>query len=301
MGKYPTYGNVEGELAKYLPTWLSNGDNRDNLIGNNEDAEVSTISMTDAAHLQRIKHKSTGKVFCLKTPWRSIDDDERVRAFKRTGVEIEMHDLFEDNPNVPRLYAFGGIGSCPSFVNEFVEGETLLDKILYGLGIRDGLKICREYARAVEGVHNKGVVLRDIKPDNVMITPEGEVRLIDFGLALNGVDRITKDGCVVGTPAYMPPEIASGDEKGDVTSDIYSAGCTLYHTVTGNVPFEGSPRGVMFKHKDEKPQAPLKRNPKISPALNDVILKAMSKDRGSRHRSMDELAEEIKKVRDSYE
>lgn len=301
MGKYPTYGNVEGELAKYLPLHLRNGKHRTDLIGNNEDAKVSTIRKTNAAHLQKIKYKPVGKVFCLKTPWWGMDDDKRVMAFKRTGVEIEMHDLFEDNPHVPRLYAFGGIGSCPSFVNEFVEGETLFTKIRYGLGIMDGLKICQEYARAVAGVHNKGVVLRDIKPENVIVTPEGEVRLVDFGLALNGVDRITKYRCVVGTPAYMPPEIASGDEKGDVCSDMYSMGCSLYHALTHKTPFEGSPRDVMFKHIYDIPKNPSERNAEISSALNDLILRTMSKSRDARPESMDELVEEIKRVRASYE
>jgi serine/threonine-protein kinase len=134
-------------------------------------------------------------------------------------------------------------------------------------------------------------VHRDVKPDNVLFSGAGVVKVADFGLAavLGSGSQLTEHGFVVGTPHYMSPEQCGGDPV-DARSDIYSLGATMYHTLTGSEPFGGdSPMSVMLKHRSEPVRPPNKVNPDVPKDLSDLVLKAMAKNPNDRFQDADSL------------
>jgi serine/threonine-protein kinase len=196
---------------------------------------------------------------------------------------------------------------------EFVDGESLAKLV-----DRDGpldedraLHLALQIARALEHAHKHGLVHRDVKPQNVLVsvrrsTEDGETedlaKLCDLGLAKSLDDRRSsadreREGLPLGTPHYLSPEQARGEADVDIRSDIYSLGATLYHALTGRPPFDGqSPMVLMTKHLTEDPVPPKKRNPEVSKAASDLVLKMMSKAKEDRHQTPAELIEEIERA-----
>jgi serine/threonine-protein kinase len=154
----------------------------------------------------------------------------------------------------------------------------------------EAARIASDIADALEFAHRNGVVHRDVKPGNVLITPEGGVKVTDFGIArAESSDTITKTGAVLGTATYFSPEQAQGLAL-DGRSDVYSLGVVLYEMVTGVAPFTAdSPVSVAYKHVRETPVAPSRLNPEVPGSLDRVILTAMSKDVVTRYQSAEEL------------
>ncbi len=197
---------------------------------------------------------------------------------------------------------FGESGGLHYFVMEFVNGITLA-KIL----ARDGrmeerrcLEIGLQIARALSHAHRNNIVHRDVKPENIMITPENVAKLCDLGLAkqTGGDAALTVDGMSVGTPNYISPEQARGNENIDIRSDIYSLGATFYHMITGTTPFSGpNPTVVMTKHVTDAVDPPKRRFPGISDGFNSLILKMMQKRREDRPQNPDVLMGEIEYLR----
>src|SRR5262249_37121162 len=147
------------------------------------------------------------------------------------------------------------------------------------LNVRRALEVMRDVAEAVDYAHKNGVVHRDLKPSNLSVDEDGHAWVMDFGLArrLHGGTTLTADGSVVGTPAYMPPEQASG-EKCDERSDVYSLGAPLYDLLTGQVPFEaGTVFAVLAKVVHEDPVSLRHHNPKLPGELETIVRKAMEK------------------------
>jgi serine/threonine-protein kinase len=191
------------------------------------------------------------------------------------------------------------------FVMEFVEGETV-----QGILRRDGrldekraLKIAQQIAAALQHAFDNRMVHRDIKPSNILITREGTAKLCDLGLAKvqhRGDAGNTQTGMAVGTPHYISPEQARGESEVDIRSDIYSLGASIYHMVTGEVPFTGPNAAVvMSKHVTTPPTPPREKNGSLSSAVNDLILKCMSKHREHRFQTPADLIAEIRKVLDA--
>jgi eukaryotic-like serine/threonine-protein kinase len=191
--------------------------------------------------------------------------------------------------------------SIPYIVMELVEGPTLRDVL------RDGRKILPE--RALEltaGVldalgysHRAGIIHRDIKPANVMLTTNGTVKVMDFGIARAVADTsatMTQTAAVIGTAQYLSPEQARG-ETVDARSDLYSTGCLLYELLTGRPPFTGdSPVSVAYQHVREAPVPPSQIDPEISPDIDAIVLKALAKDAGDRYQSAREMKADITRV-----
>jgi beta-lactam-binding protein with PASTA domain/tRNA A-37 threonylcarbamoyl transferase component Bud32 len=185
----------------------------------------------------------------------------------------------------------------PYIVMEYVEGRTLRDVLADEgrLQPRRALEITAEIGTALAYAHRAGLVHRDIKPGNVMLLPDGAVKVMDFGIARAVADSsatMTQTAAVMGTAQYLSPEQARG-ETVDARSDIYSAGCLLYELLTGEPPFRGdSPVAVAYQHVREDPVVPSRVQPELTPAIDAVVLKAMAKNPNNRYQSAEEFRED---------
>jgi serine/threonine-protein kinase len=205
------------------------------------------------------------------------------------------------HPHILPLYDSGAAGGFLYYVMPFVQGESLSDFIAREkqLSIREAVQIVREVAEALGHAHSHGLVHRDVKPQNVMMSG-GHAIVADFGIARAvseaGGDKLTQTGMAVGTPSYMSPEQIGGSEV-DARSDIYSLGCVLYEVLVGQVPFTGpTPLAVMARHSMDTIPPPAIMRPGIPEALEDVIFQAMAKVPADRFRTMYEMAEALAAV-----
>ncbi|MCG6567494.1 Stk1 family PASTA domain-containing Ser/Thr kinase [Tessaracoccus sp. ZS01] len=250
--------------------------------------------------------------------WRARDVRlERDVAIKRLRVDLASDPTFQarfrreaqsaaglNHPNIVAVYDTGeqldtvSNVSVPYIVMELVEGVTLRDVL------RGGRKLVPE--RALEftaGVldalaysHRAGIIHRDIKPANVMMTSNGTVKVMDFGIARAVADTsatMTQTAAVIGTAQYLSPEQARG-EKVDNRSDIYSVGCLLYELLTSQPLFKGdSPVSVAYQHVREQPVPPSQIDPEVTPEMDAIVLKSLSKDPRDRYQDASEMREDI--------
>ncbi|MFF5176992.1 Stk1 family PASTA domain-containing Ser/Thr kinase [Micromonospora sp. NPDC000316] len=188
--------------------------------------------------------------------------------------------------------------TLPFIVMEFVNGRTL--KEVLGaegrLQPRRALEICADMCAALEFSHRHGIIHRDIKPGNVMLTQTGQVKVMDFGIAralASGATTMTQTSAVIGTAQYLSPEQARG-EAVDARSDVYAAGCVLFELVCGHPPFVGdSPVSVAYQHVRETPPTPSDINPDVNPAVDAIVLKALSKNPLNRYQSAGEMRADL--------
>ncbi|OLT40602.1 serine/threonine protein kinase [Saccharomonospora sp. CUA-673] len=189
-------------------------------------------------------------------------------------------------------------GPLPYIVMEYVEGRTLRDivKTEGPMPERRAMEVMADVSAALDFSHRHGIVHRDVKPANVMITRGGAVKVMDFGIARavhDGQAAMTQTAAVIGTAQYLSPEQARG-EKVDARSDVYAAGCVLYELVTGDPPFTGdSPVAVAYQHVREDPKPPSASNPEVSPELDAVVLKALAKGADNRYQSAAEMRSDL--------
>jgi serine/threonine protein kinase/beta-lactam-binding protein with PASTA domain len=189
-------------------------------------------------------------------------------------------------------------GATPYIVMEYVEGETLRDVLRREgrLSPERAMSLSADICGALDFSHRNGIVHRDVKPGNVMITPQGAVKVMDFGIARAVSDSaatMTSTAAVIGTAQYLSPEQARG-ESVDARSDVYSLGCMLYELVTGAPPFIGdSPVAVAYQHVREDPKLPSSINPAIPAELDAILLKAMSKNPANRYQSAAEMRNDL--------
>jgi serine/threonine-protein kinase len=202
-----------------------------------------------------------------------------------------------DHPNILRALDAGESNGFPFVVTEYVEGLTLREHLaLHGpLPEGDALSITRALADALERARRMGVVHRDVKPGNVLLTRQGQPKLMDLGLAKGPVDLgLTQHGATVGTPQYISPEQAQDPRKADTRSDIYSLGATLYALLTGRPPFEGTTLAeVLTKVLYESPTPPRVLNPKVSAEVGYLIERMMLKDPSLRYHTPAEVVDDI--------
>jgi serine/threonine-protein kinase len=186
---------------------------------------------------------------------------------------------------------------APFIVMEYVDGRLLRDLIKEGpLAPAEAVRIAEGILTALEYSHRAGVVHRDIKPGNVMITHSGQVKVMDFGIARAISDSsatVAQTTAILGTASYFSPEQAKG-ETVDARTDLYSTGVVLFEMLTGRAPFRGdTPVAVAYQHVSEPPVKPSSINPGVSPALDAVVMHALSKDRFERYQSAAEFREEL--------
>ncbi|GAA2580101.1 Stk1 family PASTA domain-containing Ser/Thr kinase [Streptomyces lienomycini] len=188
--------------------------------------------------------------------------------------------------------------SIPYIVMEYVDGSTLRELLHSGRRLlpERTLEMTIGILQALEYSHRAGIVHRDIKPANVMLTRDGQVKVMDFGIARAMGDSgmtMTQTAAVIGTAQYLSPEQAKGEQV-DARSDLYSTGCLLYELLTVRPPFVGdSPVAVAYQHVREEPQAPSVFDPEITPEMDAIVLKALTKDPDYRYQSADEMRADI--------
>ncbi len=207
---------------------------------------------------------------------------------------VSVYDTGEDTG----VDATGNETHVPFIVMEYVEGHTVRDLLRDGaaLPIDEAIEITAGVLSALEYSHRAGIVHRDIKPANVMLTPTGDVKVMDFGIARALTDAsggMTQTQAVVGTAQYLSPEQARG-EVVDTRSDLYSTGCLLYELLTGRPPFVGdSAVSVAYQHVSEEATPPSSLAPAVPEALDRIVMKALAKDKEQRYGSADEFRADL--------
>ncbi|WP_029115211.1 Stk1 family PASTA domain-containing Ser/Thr kinase [Mycobacterium sp. URHB0044] len=193
-------------------------------------------------------------------------------------------------------------GPLPYIVMEYVNGVTLRD-IVHTEGPMDAtraIEVIADACQALNFSHQHGIIHRDVKPANIMISKAGAVKVMDFGIAralADGGNRLTKTSAVIGTAQYLSPEQASGDSSVDARSDVYSLGCVLYEMLTGEPPFVGdSPVAVAYQHVRKAPVPPSQRHDGISPELDAVVLKALTKNPENRYQTAADMRADLIRV-----
>ncbi len=266
---------------------------------------------------------TAGRKAALKLlPLRFTGDAERLKRFQQEAHAV----VALNHPNILTVYEIGEDHSTHYIASELIEGETLRQHLMRGrMELVEAVDVAIQMAGALAVAHNAGIVHRDIKPENIMLRPDGYVKVLDFGIAKLAEQEVpvsmprdeallvveTNLGSILGTVRYMSPEQACGGQV-DKTTDIWSLGVVLYEMVTGHAPFTGDPPsqsyGAAGTPKEvmsailEKEPAPLAHYIARAPAeLQQIVSKALRKDREQRYRSAHELLESLKRLRHNME
>ncbi|WP_300383950.1 Stk1 family PASTA domain-containing Ser/Thr kinase [Clostridium sp.] len=226
------------------------------------------------------------------------DNEEISQKFKREATAIANL----SDANIVNVLDVGNQDDIDYIVMEYIDGKTLKELIKFKgkLSFNTTINIALQIAKALDCAHKNNIIHRDIKPQNILVTESGEIKVTDFGIA-KSVDSqtIINTTSVIGSAHYLSPEQAKGSYI-DFRSDIYSFGIVIYEMVTGTLPFEGdSPVSVALKHLQEKPLAPKNINTSIPDSLNKLILKAMEKETINRYQNIKEMIQDLNKIKDN--
>jgi TolB-like protein/predicted Ser/Thr protein kinase len=203
-----------------------------------------------------------------------------------------------EHPNICTVHEFDEAEEKTFISMAFIEGQNLRKKIESGpLELEEALRIATQVAEGMQIAHKKGVVHRDIKSANIMVTEDNQAKIMDFGLArITGTTLLTQEGAAMGTIAYMSPEQARGKEV-DHRTDIWSFGVVLYEMLTGELPFKGEhEQAVVYSIRKDKPRPITEVNAEIPPSIEQVVDKALEKDADKRYQQVDELLDDLKSI-----
>ncbi|HKI32174.1 MAG TPA: WD40 repeat domain-containing serine/threonine protein kinase [Gemmataceae bacterium] len=244
----------------------------------------------------RARDPQLGRDVAIKVP--RFEGPPAARAAAQARFEREARAAAAvRQAHVCPIYDVGTWDGVPYVVMAFVEGQSLADLVAAGpVEPRRAAELVRQVTEGLHAVHDHGVIHRDLKPANILLDAAGQALLTDFGLARydSGGERLTADGSVLGTPAYLAPEQAArgGDDVGPVT-DVYSLGAVLYELVTGQPPYRGNPVTVIYQVAQQAPPLPSQHRPGLDPALEAILLKAMARRPQQRYPSARAFADAL--------
>jgi eukaryotic-like serine/threonine-protein kinase len=254
------------------------------------------------AEVYRARDIRLDRVVAIKTLRADLARDQTFQArFRREAQSAASL----NNPSIVAVYDTGEDMSTgvpvPYIVMEYVDGRTVRDLLIEGHRLlpQRALEIISGVLRALEYSHQAGIVHRDIKPGNVMVTRNGDIKVMDFGIARAMSDAqatMTQTAQVIGTAQYLSPEQARG-ERVDARSDLYSTGCLMYELLTGRPPFTGdSPVAIAYQHVRENPVPPSRLDPDMPPWADAIVLRAMAKSPNDRYQSAAEMQADIQRA-----
>src|SRR5438046_6405373 len=225
---------------------------------------------------------------------RHAADDSFIERFRREAKNAAGL----SHPNIVSIYDRGEAGGTYYIAREYLDGRSL-KKLIISRGsapVRTAIEYTRQILGAIGFAHRHGIVHRDIKPHNVLVGPEGRLKVTDFGIARSGASQMTEVGSIIGTAQYLSPEQARGSQV-DQTSDVYSVGVVLYELLTGQVPFTGdTPLEIAMKHLSEVPKPPSELRPEVPHDLDLVVLRALAQHPADRHGTAEEMSADLERV-----
>ena len=201
------------------------------------------------------------------------------------------------HPHIARIYNLGPPAEPPHFVMEYLEGAPLT-RAAAGLSFEQKAGLMLKVANAVHFLHQQGIVHRDLKPANILVGPDLEPKILDFGLALDlgGGQRLSRIGEIAGTPEYLSPEQASGGAEIDARTDVFSMGSVLYELLAGEPPFQAKTLGDLLRNiREQDPVLPRRANAAIPRDLQNICFKALEKDPAARYGTARELADDLRR------
>lgn len=257
-------------------------------------AVESLLGRGGMGNVYKARERALDRYVALKiVPEYRAQDEPFIERFRREArIAARLR-----HPRIVSVHEVGTMGPFPYFSMDYIEGSTLRSVVerRRGLPPEDATSIVVEICRAVAHAHSRGIIHRDLKPENVMIDTEGDVFVMDFGLAraVEDVAALTTPGTIMGTPFYMSPEQLEG-EKLDERSDIYSIGLILYYCLTGDELFRADNiTAVMAKHATTRIRDVVTTNALLPANLQDVLVSMMEEDRNMRARSVKEVLERL--------
>src|SRR5919201_4870724 len=262
---------------------------------------LEKIGEGGAAEVFRALDERLDRVVAVKLLRPQFTSDQQSR--QRFSVEARAAAGLS-HPNIVDVYDFGEAPDGSMFiVMQYVKGENLKDILQHRgrLSASEVVSIARQVCLALSVAHAKGLIHRDVKPQNIMIDTAGNARLTDFGVvkALSG-PSLTQSGMTFGTAAYLSPEQATGAPISPA-SDIYALGCVMYETLSGTPPFAGdNPAVVAYKQVWEHPRALHDLVPEVPPSLEGVVMRCLNKDPNRRYTTTDELLAELDRLDASF-
>ena len=260
---------------------------------------LSKLGQGAMAVVFKAKQLSLDRIVAIKVlPKRLSENPEFVERFYREGRAAARL----NHANIVQAYDVGESGGYHYFVMEYIDGKTIYDLITDGKPIqeKEAIRVVAQCASALQHAHDQGLIHRDVKPKNLMLTKSGDVKLADMGLAREMGDYATataEAGRAYGTPYYISPEQIRGEISIDARADIYGLGATFYHMVTGRVPYDGTtPSAVMHKHLKEPLIPPDHINKSLSSGVGEIIEVMMAKNPEDRYPAMAELISDLQAV-----
>src|SRR6266516_1864704 len=225
---------------------------------------------------------------------RHAADDSFVERFRREAKNAAGL----SHPNIVSVYDRGTAEGTYYIAMEYLDGRSLKELIVSRgpAPVKTAVEYTRQILAASGFAHKHGIVHRDIKPHNVLVGPEGRLKVTDFGIARSGASQMTEVGSIIGTAQYLSPEQARGSPV-DQTSDLYSVGVVLYEMLTGQVPFTGdTPLEIAMKHLSAVPKPPSKLRPEVPHYLDLVVLRALAKHPEERYQTAEEMDADLARV-----